>query len=194
MSRTLCGIFRLLHGAQGQAADQRLFPVPSIFFLQFLPMHFIRTDMQGISEIIDKRGEFFDLLLIRFSCVRYKNGFLPEIILCHRLVCDQSIKILGSSASPHCARTVLCQPAGFIQNDSAPETNDRAASCAFPEDRRHMLRIISNIGTNLYLRAFCFILIRKDLLHARITHSAVYFDDRLRDLVVNDFSLFHRSS
>ena len=150
--------------------------------------------MQGISEIIDKRGELFDLLLIRiFMRTVHKRDFLPEIILCHRLVRDQH-KILDHPRR-HIAlvRFYVNRPAAFIQNDLGLREIkiDRAALHALlSEDRCHMLHHFKHRNQFFILRAFCFILIRKDLLHARITHSAVYFDDRLRDLVVNDFSLF----
>ena len=89
MSRILCGIPRLLHGAQGKTADQSLLRRAVRFpeeLLDLLGLHFI-PHMDVIAEIIDKRRKLTHLLLVGRIMRPIKKGYIPpEVFLGNRLI------------------------------------------------------------------------------------------------------------
>ena len=86
-------IARLLHRAERQPADEclllRSFNLLQQL-LQFLRVHFIRTDMERIAKIIDKRRKLLDLLRVRIFMRSIHERKLPPIkIRSNRLICGK---------------------------------------------------------------------------------------------------------
>ena len=156
-------------------------------------MHLILSDVNRVTKVVDKGRKLPDLLLIGII-VRPVNErkLLPEIVLRHRLICDQHEILNNLCRYIPLIRHDCDRLAALIQNDFRLREIkvDRAAlhpffpkNCgklAHPLEHRDKLFILFDLG---------FVLILQNLLHAGIAHAAVDIDDGLGNHMVNDVSL-----
>ena len=184
MPHTLHAVFCLLHGTQCQPRDQSLHR--SILnlcqqFLQFLRMHLIRTDMDIVSEIIDKRTEFFDFFCIRnFMGTVYKRQFLPEIILRHGFISRQH-KIFDDLRGWIAVIRFDFHRMSLCIQDHLGLRKIKINGTTFPafctKQICHCLHIEKHLYKLFILFGFLRILQRNDLIYICITHTPIHIND-----------------
>ncbi len=191
MTGTCRRVFRLLHGPQRQPVNQRLLRRSLDLLqqlLQLLRMDFVLSEVNGIPEIIDKRRKLFDLLGIRVIVGTVdKRQLLPEIVLGHRLICDQHKVLNDSCRDIALVRLNLHGYALRVENDfrlRKIKINRTALHAPFPQNRGKLPHALKHRHKFLVLFSLRRIPVLENLSDTRIAHTPVYPDNRLRDRMV----------
>ena len=156
-------------------------------------MYFILPDMNRIAKIIDKRCQLVDLLRIRVVVgTVHKRQFLPEIVLCHRLVGKQHKIFDNLGCNIALVRLDLHRASLRVQNDlrlREIKINRSALHPFFAENRRQIPHPLKHWHKLLILTDLRLIVILQDLFDTGVTHAAVDLNDCLRNHVIDHISL-----
>ena len=189
-------IFCLLHGTQGQTADECfLFGSFNLFqqLLQLLRMHLTIMSADGISKVIDKHTQALHLLRVRVVVgTVHKRKLLPEVILRnglirhqHKILNDLGCRVAFIWFNIH--RSPL-----LIQDDlrlRKVKIDGAALMPLFPQNVRQLFHKVEHLYKSRVLFHVFFIAICHNGIHRGVSHAAVYPDHGLRDLMPKHASL-----
>ena len=193
MPRIFPRILGLLHRSQRQAADQR-FLRSSLHLAQKL-LHLFRTHlvshMDMIAEIIDKRAQFSNLIVIRSLVGPVQKGKLPPVILLgHGFICQKHKVLNQLGRHIPVVRSDLHGPSVFIQHHLRLRKIEIYGTPLMPlltQDTGQLRHPLKQGNQPLIPSDLLRILFFQDLRYAGIAHALVHTDHRLRDLRIHHF-------
>ena len=190
-------VFCLLHGTQGQAADECfLFGSFNLFqkLLQLLRMHFTVVGADGVAKVVNEHTQALHLLRVRVIVgTVYKRDILPEIIFRNGLVGHQHKVLNDFRSCVALIRLNLHRTSLFIQNDLGLreiKIDGTALAPLLPQDVRQLFHKIKHVHEVRVLFHGLFIAVRHNGIHRRISHAAVYPDHSFRNLMAQHTPLW----